>query len=249
MATAIPLDALNPVLESLDPANDAHWTAEGLPAVAAVNAGVADLGLSGVSLTRNDLSALAPDFTRESPVLPEFPEEPADAGGDQSGGEETPPSDAAGAEDAAPSAPDSEEPSAPDASPPQAGSDPGPDVAGADAPVPAETSTDDAAEIRRRLDDLATVKQSFESEIVSLREKIREVDDADADLRLLLNRIAPPPKPAEAIQDYLRKSNAHRANAIQAAHVVAEAVRGTGVDPAEVLNRGRALAESIRSRR
>ena len=51
-------------LQALDLANDAHWTAEGRPAMAALN------DLVGEEVTRREVDAVAPDFTREQPTLP-----------------------------------------------------------------------------------------------------------------------------------------------------------------------------------
>jgi len=46
-------------LTKLDPANDEHWTDAGLPSVAAVRE------LSGVEVSRADISSLAPKLTRD----------------------------------------------------------------------------------------------------------------------------------------------------------------------------------------
>lgn len=54
-------------LAELDPANDEHWTRDGLPRVDAVAA------LSGLTgLKRGDLEAAAPGFSRESPQFAEI---------------------------------------------------------------------------------------------------------------------------------------------------------------------------------
>lgn len=47
-------------LHQLDPENDEHWTKGGWPQVVAVEA------ILGEAVTRNDINAAAPDFTRES---------------------------------------------------------------------------------------------------------------------------------------------------------------------------------------
>ncbi len=57
-------------LQALDPAKDDHWTGEGRPAMVAV------VDLVGQEVTRREVDAVAPDFTREHRVLPDDP--PAD---------------------------------------------------------------------------------------------------------------------------------------------------------------------------
>lgn len=53
--------AITHALRELDPANDEHWTKQGLPQVAVV------ANLSGVlTLTRAELNGIAPDFNRET---------------------------------------------------------------------------------------------------------------------------------------------------------------------------------------
>ena len=51
-------------LQALDPDDDDHWTAEGWPAMAAVE------GIAGRQFTRREVDAVAPDFTRMHRVLP-----------------------------------------------------------------------------------------------------------------------------------------------------------------------------------
>lgn len=52
-------DAILKALEQLDPANDEHWTAEGLPSLEAIGK------VEGKDLTRADLAAHANGFSRE----------------------------------------------------------------------------------------------------------------------------------------------------------------------------------------
>ena len=51
-------------LQALDPDDDDHWTAEGRPAMAAL------IDLAGREVTRREVDAIAPDFTREHRALP-----------------------------------------------------------------------------------------------------------------------------------------------------------------------------------
>jgi hypothetical protein len=67
-------DAIKAALAKLDPANEDHWTNEGKPAMAAVNA------LLPTHITRDRLEAVAPDFSR-----PERPAEGASSSGDAGG--------------------------------------------------------------------------------------------------------------------------------------------------------------------
>lgn len=57
-------------LAKLDPANDEHWTKDGLPAMEAVNA------LLPAPITRERLSTVAPDFVRQAISAGEFFSEP-----------------------------------------------------------------------------------------------------------------------------------------------------------------------------
>ncbi len=60
---------INEALSSLDPANDEHWTADGLPRMDAVQA------LVGSSdITREDVTNAAPDLTRETSAQKEMPD-------------------------------------------------------------------------------------------------------------------------------------------------------------------------------
>ena len=108
---------------------------------------------------------------------------------------------------------------------------------------------DDAAPIRAQIAELETAASQVTAGIASGQKRLREIEDALGDLHRLLNRIAPPPSEAECVQAYLRRQQEHRAGAVAAAESVAAAVRGTGIDPAEVLARGRSLADAVRAHR
>ena len=56
---------LRAALENLDPANDSHWTAAGLPSVQVVRDSTGDQ-----SVTRDEIRAFAPLFNRTEQVLP-----------------------------------------------------------------------------------------------------------------------------------------------------------------------------------
>jgi hypothetical protein len=61
--TAKSADSIKAALAKLDPTNDDHWTAAGLPAVGAVKE------ITGsTSLSRDDIVAAAPDFERPEPT-------------------------------------------------------------------------------------------------------------------------------------------------------------------------------------
>jgi len=71
------MDTLIETLRQLDPANDAHWTQNGLPRLDVLSASI------GSDVTRNDVAAAAPSFRRDhlelpAPVEPE-PEAPTNA--------------------------------------------------------------------------------------------------------------------------------------------------------------------------
>lgn len=75
----MPLEA---ALAQLDPANDTHWTAEGLPAMAVL----ADL--VGGPVKREDVKAVAPDLTRETAASPTAAPETTKGGDDDAQGQE-----------------------------------------------------------------------------------------------------------------------------------------------------------------
>lgn len=257
MSHQIVPDDLFLALQSLDSSDDKHWTPDGLPSVAAVSAAYSEAQGSPVKLSRKAISDLAPDFTRSNPVFPDSDGEgpgedlSADADADQSGGVETPLSDGAGAGDAAQSAPDSNEATGGDGvglSPPESPKiDPAP--GDGDALFAGSGDRDEAASIRRAIADLQTVRSRLDADIKALARQAEEVDNTISDLDRSLRKIAPPPKPAEEIQKYLRQQRAHRSSAIEAATEVARVVGGSGIDPAEVLNRGRALADAYSAKR
>jgi hypothetical protein len=62
MTTSV--EAIREGLSKLDPANDAHWTENGAPAMKAVEEAV------GAQVTRKEVTAAAPEFTRENRVFP-----------------------------------------------------------------------------------------------------------------------------------------------------------------------------------
>jgi hypothetical protein len=51
------------VLKQLNPGNDDHWTAEGMPRVDVVSA------LAGTQVTRQEVTTSAPQFTRSNPII------------------------------------------------------------------------------------------------------------------------------------------------------------------------------------
>ena len=63
-------------LRTLDPTNDAHWTAEGLPRLAVLEE------LTGKNVTRQDVNATAPGLTRNTNALPPDEATPAAGGED-----------------------------------------------------------------------------------------------------------------------------------------------------------------------
>lgn len=71
---------INEALASLDPANDDQWTADGLPKVDVIRAATNDY-----ALTRADITNAAPQFTRETAVDKDVPDEPNE---DEDEGEE-----------------------------------------------------------------------------------------------------------------------------------------------------------------
>lgn len=54
---------LKEALASLDPSNDEHWTKEGLPILAVL------ANLIGTDVSRADVTAIAPAFNRQNPVV------------------------------------------------------------------------------------------------------------------------------------------------------------------------------------
>lgn len=59
-------DVILKALGELDPDNDGHWTVSGLPSMAALETRVGD-----ASITREQITDIAPDFTRKHRVLPD----------------------------------------------------------------------------------------------------------------------------------------------------------------------------------
>jgi len=57
-------EKIREALAKLDPSNDAHWTADGMPAMAVVEELVGDK-----SIKRKDVTSAAPGFTRSTPSL------------------------------------------------------------------------------------------------------------------------------------------------------------------------------------
>lgn len=81
-------DMIKEALGKLDPANDEHWTADGKPAMAALNA------LLPAEITRSRLEEVAPDFRRPSQPSADGQREgdgSTSEGDDEGGAEPTPP--------------------------------------------------------------------------------------------------------------------------------------------------------------
>lgn len=192
-------------LGNLDPANEEHWTQDGLPRLDAVEA------LLGGNASRKLITDAAPDFTREV----------AQAMRDEAGGVQPSPG-AAEQADAASAALGEH----------LTGHDPDADPAEDEGPVDPED--DDAldplapghAERQAEMDEEVRLAEEALVEAVQARDLANEaVDEAQSALDALKARKAklfPPISPAEAIQQFQKAEFDRRMQAAQAAQARAE---------------------------
>lgn len=191
----VPADDIKAVLAKLDPANDEHWTTDGLPRLDAVEA------LVGAAVARKDITNAAPEFTRgvaQSVVDEARDEETAGPTDD----EDDPLGD--GAASADPRSPGSAQQPEGDASDTDEGND-------------FETTETDPAERKEALD--AKIERleneiiNFDASMAKARVYREDLEDRVTKLRDLRQQEFPPMSPAEAIQAYQRRELEKRAEA------------------------------------
>ena len=179
----------------LSPANDEHWTTDGLPRLDAVE------NLLGASVTRKQVTNAAPEFTRgvaQSVVDEARDEETAGPTDD----EDDPLGD--GAASADPQSPGSVQPPEGDASDVDEGND-------------FETAETDPAERKAALD--AKIEQleneiiNFDASMAKARAYREDLETRVTRLRDLRQQEFPPMSPAEAIQAYQQRELEKRAAA------------------------------------
>lgn len=191
-------------LLQLDPANDGHWTTDGLPRIDVVEK------LCDLHLKRGLITAAAPEFTRENRVLPD----PAAPGPDTSAPGLAP--EVGSAEDAAASSADQTQPS----------------DAINDGPVePEAQETDGGAsdvvkkdyddEIGRIGEELARLDAQL-NETRKYREALMKRRD---DLIVERDEVFPPMSQAEMTQQFLARQLAQRAERVGAWNAAAEALK------------------------
>lgn len=191
-------------LLQLDPANDGHWTTDGLPRIDVVEK------LCDLHLKRGLITAAAPEFTRENRVLPD----PAAPGLDTSAPGLAP--EVGSAEDAAASSADQTQPS----------------DAINDGPVePEAQETDGGAsdvvkkdyddEIGRIGEELARLDAQL-NETRKYREALMKRRD---DLIVERDEVFPPMSQAEMTQQFLARQLAQRAERVGAWNAAAEALK------------------------
>ncbi|UFK26672.1 hypothetical protein [Roseobacter phage RDJL3] len=196
-------------VRSLDPQNDEHWTADGLPRLDAVE------NLLGGDVSRKAVTNAAPDFTRavasELVDAPEDGEPPVDEPPVETDEEE-----AAGAEDETVSEDESTETEAVQQSP-----EPTQETDTASVTDPEQDEGDPLAEgpadFEAELDaEIAEVQQRVSDIQRGLEEGKRMLAEAEDELGKLVdekNRQFPPMTQAEAIQQFQRNEQAKRAAA------------------------------------
>lgn len=191
----VPADDIKAALAKLDPANDEHWTTDGLPRLDAIEA------LVGAAVARKDITNAAPEFTRgvaQSVVDEARDEETAGPTDD----EDDPLGD--GAASADPQSPGSVQPPEGDASDADEGND-------------FETAETDPAERKAALD--AKIERleneiiDFDANMAKARTYREDLEDRVTRLRDLRQQEFPPMSPAEAIQAYQRRELEKRAEA------------------------------------
>lgn len=188
-------DDIKAALAKLDPANDEHWTTDGLPRLDAIEA------LVGSAVARKDITNAAPEFTRgvaQSVVDEARDEETAGPTDD----EDDPLGD--GAASADPQSPGSVQPPEGDASDADEGND-------------FETAETDPAERKAALD--AKIEQleneliDFDAGMAKARAYREDLETRVTRLRDLRQQEFPPMSPAEAIQAYQQRELEKRAAA------------------------------------
>lgn len=187
-------DDIKAALAKLDPANDEHWTTDGLPRLDAIEA------LVGSAVARKDITNAAPEFTRgvAQSVVDEARDEETAGPTD----EDDPLGD--GAASADPQSPGSAQPPEGDASNADEGND-------------FETAEADPAERKAALD--AKIEQleneliDFDAGMAKARAYREDLETRVTRLRDLRQQEFPPMSPAEAIQAYQQRELEKRAAA------------------------------------
>jgi hypothetical protein len=179
-------------LAALDPHNDEHWTSAGLPSMAAVTA------MAG-EVTRRQVEAVAPEFSRTNLVLPAEDDEPA----------------------VAPAAPAPAEVPAPIAAPV-------PSAPAELAEVAAQPEDPRAAaerEAEARIADLVKTKAAAMARMAAAKAEADQVERDVAAVQRELEERFPPLSDAERYQQIVRRSQEERRKRVEQ-HQAAMAVLG-----------------------
>lgn len=232
--------AILAALEQLDPANDEHWTSDGLPRVDVV------ANLSGhKQVQRSEITSTAPKFTRESATAPVTADESKDEGagesseptGDDGDCDETPEESG---DDIVPSTGD--EP----ASPVDPEADP--EALVLDMPF---------AEVMASPELLECAIRALDRRTIALRKQRAEIDDAIAELskksemamrQLDRLRKTQPGSDTKNIRDYLARQTTLRQGRIDRARQFVEAGT-TAADVSEQIRTGSKLDAALNQRK
>ena len=180
-------------VRALDPHNDEHWTADGLPRLDAVE------NLLGASVNRKSVTNAAPDFSRQVALslvdAPEDGEPPVDE----------PPVDDEDTD--AETVPQSPKPTTPPDSDTASNDDEDEDDPLAEGPADEEAAMDEEIlELQERVDEIRAALERGKKALAEAEEELSATIDAK-------NRAFPPLSPAEAIQQFQRSEHAKRAAA------------------------------------
>ncbi len=196
-------EKLAAALKGLDVGNENHWTADGLPRLDTVKMLVGDQ-----SITRDQVTAAAPGFTRASAAAAAQPQPPAVPPAPNA---ETPPAPPAAAASVVPAAPAA--PAAPALAGLPPGADPELKEPVAINPRAAIPRADNTGEIGVLEEELAVVREELEAvekqyqTAVALKKKLNSTAD---NLSLRIEKLRPVDSNQLAISDYLASEQRKR---------------------------------------
>lgn len=209
-------EALKNALATLDPDRDDHWTNDGLPLVNVVAAMVTD----GTEVTRQTITDLAPNFTREA-----WREQKAAL-------------ESASSNQAAPAADQAE----PETEP---APDPEPELpAAAEAPQLSEQERM-AAELDAEAAEVTALIQGKQKDIEAAKVEIRTLEQRHSEIMHKRNIVLPPKTNTEATRDYiesqtqLRRERVEKRNAALAGLKPEDLRKGSPLDEAHARRRQR----------
>jgi len=211
-------------VKQLDPANEDHWTADGLPRMDAVE------GLLGADTNRKAITNAAPDFNRGAAQSLVDAAQDEETAGPTEDVDQDPPKPAPSTEGSA---------------------EPEDDGSGDDGTQPAETAeeTDETAGDDNELDPLGTgpaeEKAEFHDQIQDIEDELKAIAEGVAAalqrrdeleqkmIAVVAARDAafPPKTPAEAIKEFQANERARREERANAHRLLTDALKGVNVKP------------------